>query len=66
MGDGFGAIVSTIPLGRAANPDEIAEAIVFFASNRARRSHDRYAGRPAACRDPSAATHHRRPVDLDD
>jgi NAD(P)-dependent dehydrogenase (short-subunit alcohol dehydrogenase family) len=35
MGDGFGAIVSTIPLGRAANPDEIAEAIVFLVSNRA-------------------------------
>jgi len=35
MGDGFGAIVSTIPVGRAANPDEIAEAIVFLASNRA-------------------------------
>src|ERR1700730_6401544 len=35
MGDGCGAIVSTIPLGRAANPDEIAEAIVFLASNSA-------------------------------
>jgi len=35
MGDGFGAIVSTIPLGRAADPDEIAEAIVFLASNKA-------------------------------
>jgi NAD(P)-dependent dehydrogenase (short-subunit alcohol dehydrogenase family) len=35
MGDGFAAIVSTIPLGRAADPDEIAEAIVFVASDRA-------------------------------
>jgi NAD(P)-dependent dehydrogenase (short-subunit alcohol dehydrogenase family) len=35
MGDGFAAIVSTIPLGRAANPNEIAEAIVFLASGRA-------------------------------
>jgi NAD(P)-dependent dehydrogenase (short-subunit alcohol dehydrogenase family) len=35
MGDGFAAIVSTIPLGRAADPDEIAETIVFLASDRA-------------------------------
>jgi NAD(P)-dependent dehydrogenase (short-subunit alcohol dehydrogenase family) len=35
MGDGFAAIVSTIPLGRAADPEEIAEAIVFLASDRA-------------------------------
>jgi NAD(P)-dependent dehydrogenase (short-subunit alcohol dehydrogenase family) len=35
MGDGFADIVSTIPLGRAADPEEIAEAIVFLASNRA-------------------------------
>jgi NAD(P)-dependent dehydrogenase (short-subunit alcohol dehydrogenase family) len=35
MGEGFVAIVSTIPLGRAADPDEIAEAIVFLASNKA-------------------------------
>ncbi len=35
MGDGFAAIVSTIPLGRAAEPNEIAETIVFLASGRA-------------------------------
>jgi NAD(P)-dependent dehydrogenase (short-subunit alcohol dehydrogenase family) len=35
MGDGFAAIVSTIPLGRAAQPEEIAEAILFLASGRA-------------------------------
>lgn len=35
MGEGFGAIVSTIPLGRAADPQEIAETIVFLASGRA-------------------------------
>ena len=35
MGDGFAAIVSTIPLGRAADPEEIAETIVFLASRRA-------------------------------
>jgi NAD(P)-dependent dehydrogenase (short-subunit alcohol dehydrogenase family) len=35
MGDGFAAIVSTIPLGRAADPDEIAETIVFLASDKA-------------------------------
>ena len=29
------AIVSTIPLGRAAAPEEIAETIVFLASDRA-------------------------------
>jgi NAD(P)-dependent dehydrogenase (short-subunit alcohol dehydrogenase family) len=34
MGDGFAAIVSTIPLGRAAEPREIAETIVFLASDR--------------------------------
>jgi NAD(P)-dependent dehydrogenase (short-subunit alcohol dehydrogenase family) len=32
---GFAAIVSTIPLGRAADPEEIAETIVFLASGRA-------------------------------
>ncbi len=35
MGDGFAAIVSTIPLGRAADPEEIAETILFLASDRA-------------------------------
>lgn len=35
MGDGFGALVATIPLGRAADPNEIAQAIVFLASDRA-------------------------------
>ena len=35
MGDGFAAVVSTIPLGRAADPVEIAETIVFLASGRA-------------------------------
>jgi len=35
MGDGFAAIISTIPLGRAGNPGEIAETIVFLASGRA-------------------------------
>jgi NAD(P)-dependent dehydrogenase (short-subunit alcohol dehydrogenase family) len=35
MGDGFRAIVATIPLGRAAAPKEIAETIVFLASGRA-------------------------------
>lgn len=35
MGDAFDAIVSTIPLGRAADPREIAELIVFLASDRA-------------------------------
>ena len=35
MGEGFADIVSTIPLGRAADPEEIAEAIVFLASDRA-------------------------------
>ena len=35
MGDAFEAIVSTIPLGRAADPREIAELIVFLASGRA-------------------------------
>ena len=35
MGDGFAAIVSTIPLGRAAAPEEIADTIVFLASDRA-------------------------------
>jgi NAD(P)-dependent dehydrogenase (short-subunit alcohol dehydrogenase family) len=35
MGDGFAQIVGTIPLGRAAEPGEIAQAIVFLASDRA-------------------------------
>ncbi len=35
MGEGFAAIVATIPLGRAADPKEIAEAIVFLASRKA-------------------------------
>jgi NAD(P)-dependent dehydrogenase (short-subunit alcohol dehydrogenase family) len=35
MGDGFAAIVSTVPLGRAAAPEEIAEMIVFLASDKA-------------------------------
>src|ERR1700732_3958262 len=35
MGEGFAAIVSTIPLGRAAAPEEIAEAILFLATDRA-------------------------------
>src|SRR6267143_508461 len=35
LGDGFAAIVSTIPLGRAAAPEEIAETIVFLASDKA-------------------------------
>jgi len=35
MGEGFTAIVSTIPLGRPADPEEIAEAIVFLASSKA-------------------------------
>jgi NAD(P)-dependent dehydrogenase (short-subunit alcohol dehydrogenase family) len=35
MGDGFTQIVGTIPLGRAADPEEIAQAIVFLASDRA-------------------------------
>ncbi|HEX3511971.1 MAG TPA: SDR family NAD(P)-dependent oxidoreductase [Solirubrobacteraceae bacterium] len=35
MGDGFNQIVSTIPAGRAAEPQEIADAIVFLASDRA-------------------------------
>jgi len=35
MGEGFAAIVSTIPLGRTADPEEIAEAIVFLASGKA-------------------------------
>src|SRR2546428_13594946 len=36
MGDGFAAIVSTIPLGRAADPAGIAGTIVVLASCRAR------------------------------
>jgi NAD(P)-dependent dehydrogenase (short-subunit alcohol dehydrogenase family) len=35
MGDDFLAIVSTVPLGRAADPNEIAETILFLASDRA-------------------------------
>ena len=35
MGEGFAAIVSTIPLGRAADAREIADAIAFLASNKA-------------------------------
>jgi NAD(P)-dependent dehydrogenase (short-subunit alcohol dehydrogenase family) len=35
MGGGFAAIVSTIPLGRAADPEEIAETIIFLASGKA-------------------------------
>jgi NAD(P)-dependent dehydrogenase (short-subunit alcohol dehydrogenase family) len=35
MGEGFAAIISTIPLGRAADPEEIADAIVFLASGKA-------------------------------
>jgi len=35
MGDAFAEIVSTIPLGRAADPREIAETIVFLASDKA-------------------------------
>lgn len=35
MGDGFEQIIATIPLGRAADPSEIAETIVFLASDRA-------------------------------
>jgi len=35
MGEGFAAIVRTIPIGRAADPKEIAEMIVFLASGRA-------------------------------
>lgn len=35
MGDAFAQIVSTIPLGRAADAHEIADAIVFLASDHA-------------------------------
>jgi len=35
QGDAFAAMVSTIPLGRAAVPEEIAETIVFLASDKA-------------------------------
>jgi NAD(P)-dependent dehydrogenase (short-subunit alcohol dehydrogenase family) len=35
MGEGFAAIVSTTPLGRAADAREIADAIAFLASNKA-------------------------------
>src|SRR5207244_11314632 len=34
MGEGFASIVSTIPLGRAAAPNEIAETTVFLDSSR--------------------------------
>jgi len=33
MGEGFAAIVPTIPLGRAADPREIADTVAFLASN---------------------------------
>ena len=32
MGDGFEQLAATVPLGRAADPGEIAAAIVFLAS----------------------------------
>jgi NAD(P)-dependent dehydrogenase (short-subunit alcohol dehydrogenase family) len=35
MGDEFASIVSTVPLGRAADPREIADTIVFLASHKA-------------------------------
>jgi len=35
MADGFAAIASTIPLGRAACPEENASAIIFVASDMA-------------------------------
>ena len=35
MGDGFAQIVGTIPMGRAAEAEEIADAIVFLASDQA-------------------------------
>lgn len=35
MGDAFDQIVATVPAGRAADPEEIAAAIVFLASDRA-------------------------------
>jgi NAD(P)-dependent dehydrogenase (short-subunit alcohol dehydrogenase family) len=35
MGEGFASIVSTIPLGRAGDPKEIAETIAFLASSKA-------------------------------
>jgi NAD(P)-dependent dehydrogenase (short-subunit alcohol dehydrogenase family) len=35
LGEGFAGIVATIPLGRAADPKEIAETIVFLASDKA-------------------------------
>lgn len=35
MGDDFAAIMSSVPLGRAARPDKIAEHVVFLASDRA-------------------------------
>jgi len=35
MADGFAAIASTIPLGRAPSPEEIASAIIFVASDMA-------------------------------
>jgi len=35
IGDGFAAIASTVPFGRAAHPEEIAAAIVFPGSDMA-------------------------------
>lgn len=35
MGDGLGQLAATTPLGRAAQPEEIAEAIAFLASGKA-------------------------------
>ena len=33
MGEGFDAFIATVPLGRAAAPEEIAGTIVFLASD---------------------------------
>lgn len=35
MGEGFDAFISTVPMGRAANPDEIADAILYLSSENA-------------------------------